>query len=369
MTKAWVAGQGGLSLQESPAPSPAEHEVVVAVIAAQVPPAQLAVARHGVPGWSAVGKVVAAGEQALALLDRHVLVGAIDPCGQCEVCRRGGGTVCPHAAQRGVATRGTLAARITVAARWVIPLDELGLAPSTEDSGGEPYARLAALAGDAALAYTAYARSDLAPKEPVVVVGVTPVTRYLVDVLIAKGITPVVALPRAVVEGELGAELGARGAIAVAAPVFDAPLEAVGEEALATTLEAVRAALATDAPATGGPRADGGRAARPWRILCTELAMVPVAAALAGPRATLTVVCDGTSAAPSVPVELWHREVSVCGVVAPSPELVLETAALAARGQLDIAAATQVIDAPVLARDTSAAGKQSMRSLVVRLAP
>lgn len=310
---------GALESVEHPAPSPEPHEVVVAVLGAQVPRWQLGPAQ--VPGWAAVGKVVAAGEQALALLDQHVLVGPIDPCGQCELCRRGGGTLCPLAPRRGDQARGTLAERITVAARWLTPLAEAKLEA--------PHAAQAALAGDAALAYTAYARSDLAPKEPVIVVGRSPVTRFLLQILQAKGVAPVLVEEDAP-SAEWSQWLAARELRRVHAPPQERTFAA-----LAATRAAIAAALAADPTA-----AASAAASRPWRLLATDESALPLAASLAGPRATVTVIAPSPVAGAwlgALETHLWQNEVTIISVTNPSPELTLETAALVTRGQLELA--------------------------------
>ena len=53
------------------------------------------------PSGAAVGIVDDARERSAVLLGKRVLVPACDPCGQCEVCRRGGAAVCPLATRRG----------------------------------------------------------------------------------------------------------------------------------------------------------------------------------------------------------------------------------------------------------------------------
>lgn len=343
MTRAWmVAGSGALESVEHPAPSPEPQEVVVAVVAAQVPRFQL---RPGqVPGWAAVGRVVAAGEQALTLLDQHVLVGPIDPCGQCELCRRGGGALCPLAQRRGDNARGTAAERITVAARWVTALAEAKL--------GEPQPAHAALAGDAALAYTAYARADLAPKEPVIVVGRSSVTRFLLQILLAKGITPVLVeeAPSGGNEASDSSQasewldwLAARGLRRVLAPSGERT-----PAALAATRAELVALLAADPAAAS---AAGHAAGRPWRLFATDDTALPLAAALTGPRSTVTVIAPApttTAALAALEPHLWRNEVSILSVSTPSPELTLETAALVTRGQLDLTSCVTLAPASAL---------------------
>ncbi|MDQ3370649.1 MAG: alcohol dehydrogenase catalytic domain-containing protein, partial [Myxococcota bacterium] len=150
-------------------------------------------------GDACVGVVSATGDRARQLLGLRVLVGTRDACGECEVCRAGGASVCllSNARVRGKQT--------TAFSRWIVPLrDGLEL----------PVPAAAAVAGDVALAYTSYARTSVSAADSVVVVGKSPVTRFLVEILRAKGITPTV-----VVEGDDRAWtdwLAARGAVIAA---------------------------------------------------------------------------------------------------------------------------------------------------------
>ena len=58
-----------------------------------------------------------------------------------------------------------------------------------------------------------------------------------------------------------------------------------------------------------------------------------VAAALAGPRATLTVLAPGAA----LPAALIDREVTVIGVAGPHPDLIVEAAAMCVKGEIDLA--------------------------------
>ena len=246
----------------------------------------VAVDVEGIQGTAAIGMVAEAGARASGLVGRRVLVGPIDPCGECEVCRRGGAPVCPTARRRAAIGR-----RVIAAARWVIPLgDGLEL----------PVPAGAAAAGDVALAYTLYARTNLAARDPVVIVGMSPVMRFLVEILLAKGIVPTVVI-----------EPG---------PVAD---WVRGKGAVATVRDELAAAMAAQ-----------GMGARPYRILA--VGDPALAAALAGPRATLTILAP----AGELPATLIANEVTVIGVAAAHPDLVVEAAAMCARGEVDLAAGT-----------------------------
>src|SRR5215468_11408129 len=196
-----------------------------------------------------VGRVVSAGARGESLLGRRVLVGPIDPCGECDVCRRGGAAVCPHARRRDA-----LGATVIAAARWLVPLDD-GLVL--------PVPAAAAVAGDVALAYTLYARTGVGPRDPVVVVGECSIGRFLIEILRAKGIAP--------------------AALAGAGPWAD-------------WLRARRVPAAADRAALAAAFADQDHGGRPWRLLCADPAAAATAAALAGPRATLTVLAGATPA-------------------------------------------------------------------------
>ncbi len=218
-----------------------------------------------------------------------VLVPAVEACGQCDICRRGGATVCPSARARPEVVAGR---SIEMSSRWLVPLgDGLEL----------PVPHGAAVAGEVATAYTLYARTGLAPRDPVVVVGASAVTRFLVEILIGKGIAPTVLAT----EGPASwiAWLGERGAH-VAHSVAE-----VGERIAAQ-----------------------GNGARPWRVIATTPASAPIAATLCGPRATLTVL-----AREPMTLDLGAalaREVTVIGVRAAHPDLIVEAAAMVARGEV-----------------------------------
>jgi len=244
---------------------------------------------HGAAG---VGRGVRAGERADGLLDRRVLIGPIDPCGECDVCRRGGAAVCPHARRRAA-----LSATVIAAARWLVPLDD-GLAL--------PVPAAAAVAGDVALAYTLYARTGVGPRDPVVVVGECPIGRFLIEILRAKGIAPT--------------------ALASAGPWAD-------------WLRARGVPAAADRAALAAAFADQDCSGRPWRVLCADPAAAATAAALAGPRATLTVLAGAVA----LPGDLLSREVTVLGVAGPHPDLIVEVAAMCAKGEIDLLDGTRTV--------------------------
>jgi 6-hydroxycyclohex-1-ene-1-carbonyl-CoA dehydrogenase len=245
------------------------------------------------PNGAAVGIVESADERSAALLGKRVLVPALEPCGQCDVCRRGGAAVCPHARREPANS-----SRRRASGRWLVPLsDGLDL----------PVPAAAAVAGDVSTAYTMYARTGIGPREPAVITGATAVTRFLVEILVAKSITPAV----------------------VADPADRAWCDwLVGKGAsVAQAGEGVHAAI-------GIAVASQGLGARPWRLFATEPDVLSRTATLAGPRATLTVLAGESP--PPLPGVLLAQEVTIVGVAGPHPDLVVEAAAMCARGEVNL---------------------------------
>jgi len=238
-----------------------------------------------------IGRVAAAGERAQCLVDRRVLVGPIDPCGECDVCRRGGAAVCPLAKRRD-----ELGTRVIAAGRWLVPLD---------DGLPLPGPAAAAVAGDVARAYTMYARTGLGPRDPVVVVGGSPIARFLIEILLAKGIAPTaVADP-----GPWADWLAGKGVV------------------VARDRASLTAAFAAQSLGT-----------KPWRVICGAPAATLQAVELAGPRATLTLLATATPH--PISGEVLAREVTIIGVAGAHPDLVVEAAAMCVKGEIDLAAGT-----------------------------
>jgi threonine dehydrogenase-like Zn-dependent dehydrogenase len=239
---------------------------------------------------SATGRVVSAGERAAVLSGKRVLVGALAPCGDCETCRRGGASACP------LAKRHSFGDHLATSGRWLVALD---------DGLELPLPAAAAVAGDVAVAYTLYARTGIGPRDPVVITGMTAVTRFVVEIILAKAGTPVVVVdpdaPRHWLDWLL-----AKGV---------------------TTARVDRAAIIAAFAAQDVP-------AKPWSVIATG--DLDRAATLAGPRATLTVLAPVTA----LPGELVQREVTVIAVADAHPDLVVEAAAMCVKGEIDLAAGT-----------------------------
>lgn len=226
--------------------------------------------------------------------DKLVLVGPYDPCGECDVCRRGGAAVCPTRT-----SHDAVGSHVRAASRYVVPIE----------GGLElPVPAGAVVAGDVTLAYTLYARTGPAPRDPVVLVGASPVARFLVEILRAKGITPIV--------------------VTEPAPWCD-------------WLRAKGAVVAHDAEAVTSAITAQGSTARAPRVIAvsSDPQTIERAAALTGPRSTLTVLAPIAS----LPGVLAAREVTVIPVAGPHPDLVVEAAAMCTKGEVDVVGNTSLV--------------------------
>lgn len=337
MTRAWLLdpttqGAGAASspfavrMIESPARPPGPGEIVLAIEAAAITPVDLAVARARrdssaddalVAGGSAVGRVVAAGDQAAALLGMRAILGPHLPCGECDLCRRGGAVVCPTGVRLGVTARGALAERVTMPVRWIVAF------------GGDldvPGPAAALCGGDAALAYAMYARAGVGPRDATVVLGDGPIARFLVEILVAKNAAPVVVVRSNAPDG-WGAWVEAR---AHATYVDDDTPDA---ESRAAALDAIRAA---------------GHGGKPWKLFETtgEAARQTRALAIAGPRATVVLAAPSATGVPAARVDLGmalDEDSTVIGVAGAHPDLLVDVAAMAVKGELDLAGACDAV--------------------------
>ncbi|MBA3394085.1 MAG: hypothetical protein H0T89_15665, partial [Deltaproteobacteria bacterium] len=83
-----------------------------------------------------------------------------------------------------------------------------------------------------------------------------------------------------------------------------------------------------------------GLGVRPWRVIATSRDAAARAAALAGPRATLTLLAPVARSSGDVLDGLISREVTVIGVAGAHPDLVVEVAAMCVKGDVDLVGGT-----------------------------
>ncbi len=137
-------------------------------------------------GHEVSGRVAAAGPGAEAWLSKAVIVPAVIPCGECDACRRGRGTICAAQKMPGNDVQGGFATHLAVPARGLCPVDEERLARS-----GLSLADLAVVADAVTTPYQAVVQAGIRPGQLAVVVGVGGVGGYCAQIARALGATVV----------------------------------------------------------------------------------------------------------------------------------------------------------------------------------
>jgi 6-hydroxycyclohex-1-ene-1-carbonyl-CoA dehydrogenase len=154
-------------------------------------------------GHEISGTVVAAGDGGQAWMGRPVIVPAVLPCGECDLCRRGLGTICRQQKMPGNDIHGGFASHVVVPARGLCPVDDARLA-----AAGLTLAQVSIVADALTTPYQAVRRAGVTPGSLAIVVGAGGVGGYCAQVARAFGAT-VVAID---VDDAKLAAIGAHGA-------------------------------------------------------------------------------------------------------------------------------------------------------------
>lgn len=165
--------------------------------------------KHELPltlGHEISGKVVAAGDSQQALLGKEVLVPAVMPCGECELCKMGERRICRAQIMPGNDINGGFASHVAIPGRYVSPV-------ALEGSGLELW-QLSVVADAVTTPYQAAERVGIEKGDTVIVIGVGGVGTYGVLVSVARGAN-VVALDIDQTKLDLMKEHGAAAAINV----------------------------------------------------------------------------------------------------------------------------------------------------------
>jgi 6-hydroxycyclohex-1-ene-1-carbonyl-CoA dehydrogenase len=218
--------------------APGAGEVVVAVAGCGVCHTDLGYFYDGVRtnqplpltlGHEVSGRVVACGAGAEHWAGKAVIVPAVLPCGECDLCRRGLSTICRAQKMPGNDIQGGFASHIVVPGRGLCVVDEARLAQA-----GLTLPQVSIVADALTTPYQAVSRAGVTPGSLAVVVGAGGVGGYCVQVARAFG------------------------AQVVAIDVDDAKLQAIAGHGAALTLnsrnldaKALKAAVLTFARSNG----------------------------------------------------------------------------------------------------------------------
>jgi 6-hydroxycyclohex-1-ene-1-carbonyl-CoA dehydrogenase len=133
-------------------------------------------------GHEISGRVVAAGAGAEQWLGKSVIVPAVLPCGECDLCRRGLGTICRNQKMPGNDIQGGFASHIVVPGRGLCEVDEARLARA-----GLTLAEVSIVADALTTPYQAVRRAGVRPGSLAVVIGAGGVGGYCVQIAHASG--------------------------------------------------------------------------------------------------------------------------------------------------------------------------------------
>ena len=189
----WLMDGGGQPLrkEEFEIPDPGTDEVVVEVAGCGVCHTDLGYYYDGVKtnhelpltlGHEISGRVVAAGADAGKLLDHAVIVPAVIPCGECDLCSRGLGNICRSQKMPGNDIHGGFAGHITVPAVGICGVDESRL-----DAAGLDLAQVSVVADAVTTPYQAVTLAGVSAGDVAVVIGVGGVGSYAVQIAHAMG--------------------------------------------------------------------------------------------------------------------------------------------------------------------------------------
>ena len=141
--------------------------------------------KHDLPltlGHEISGRVVDGGVNVRRLIGRAVIVPAVIPCGECDVCRRGKSTICPNQKMPGNDIHGGFATHVVVPARGLCPVDEKRLA-----AAGIELSDLSVIADAVTTPYQAVKQAGVGYGDLVIVNGVGGVGGYAVQIANALG--------------------------------------------------------------------------------------------------------------------------------------------------------------------------------------
>ncbi len=185
---------------------PAKNEVGVEVAGCGVCHTDLGFLYDGVPtkhelpltlGHEISGKVVACGEGAGAWDGKAVIIPAVIPCGSCDLCQRGLGSICRSQKMPGNDIHGGFASSITVPSYGLCEIDESRLTAIDMT-----LADVSVVADAVTTPYQAIKLADVQQGDLAIVIGVGGVGGYAVQIASAAGAT-VIAID--IDEGKLNA--------------------------------------------------------------------------------------------------------------------------------------------------------------------
>ena len=133
-------------------------------------------------GHEISGHVIATGEETASWEGKAVVVPAVIPCGNCDLCRRGRETICRNQKMPGNDIHGGFATHVTVPANGLCEVNEQRLS-----AAGLDLADVSVLADAVSTPYLAALQAEVQPGDLAIVVGVGGIGVYAVQIACAMG--------------------------------------------------------------------------------------------------------------------------------------------------------------------------------------
>ncbi|MDJ0955614.1 MAG: 6-hydroxycyclohex-1-ene-1-carbonyl-CoA dehydrogenase [Arenicellales bacterium] len=133
-------------------------------------------------GHEISGYVTATGEGSASWQDKAVVIPAVIPCGNCDLCRRGRQTICRNQKMPGNDIHGGFATHVTVPANGLCEVNEQRLS-----AAGLDLADVSVLADAVTTPYLAALQAEVQPGDLAIVVGVGGIGVYAVQIAYAMG--------------------------------------------------------------------------------------------------------------------------------------------------------------------------------------
>ncbi len=166
---------------ELPFPEPAADQAVIEVAGCGVCHTDISFWHYGVPtrhplplvlGHEIAGIVV---EGPVELKGKKVIVPAVLPCGQCELCRRDRGNICQAQKMPGNDFNGGFASHVVAPSRFLVTVSDAALAVHS-------LAELAVIADAVSTPYQVVVKSELKPGDLAIVIGVGGIGIYAAQI-------------------------------------------------------------------------------------------------------------------------------------------------------------------------------------------
>lgn len=166
-----TAPDAAFELKEAPLPEVGEHEALVRIAGCGVCHTDLSFWHYGVKtkkelpltlGHEISGEVVAGSSQ---WLGRKVIIPAVLPCGECELCNKGRSNICQNQLMPGNDFDGGFATHIRVPSRYLCPVPDKVLEKY-------PLDKLSVVADAISTPYQVIMKSELEKDDFAIVIGV-----------------------------------------------------------------------------------------------------------------------------------------------------------------------------------------------------